>query len=91
MATLDDLRAMREALTALFELEPDELRALVNQGYSGEPPANYANLTNEQWAAGDLAWIAEAARLLAALLNPEPGETVMRLTGTPGQWPSDSQ
>lgn len=83
MTTLDDISAMREALTPLFQMEPEELRALVQQGYSGEPPKNYANLTPEQWAAGELAWIAEAVRLLSEQLNPVKGDVVMRLQGGP--------
>lgn len=60
-----------------MQMDPEALRSAVAEGYSSEPPKNWTNLTPEQWAAADLSWVAEGAKMLATELNPEPGEWIV--------------
>lgn len=80
MTQLDELRAMREALTRFMALSHEEKLAIVAEGYSTNPPTNYANLTPAQWAAADLRWLGETGRLLAQELNPAPKTTIAQIT-----------
>ena len=76
-------RGGRGQAATLLQMQPEELRALLAAGYSTDPPADYRQLTPEQWAAADLNWVAKGAKKLALALNPKPEEVVAHETAGP--------
>lgn len=90
MTTLDVLRTMRESLTVLLQMQPEELRALLAEGYGENSPANYRQMPPAQWALADLHLLAEGATKLAHDLDPALAEG-SRAGNPPSGAPNTSQ